>query len=106
MLPNKKAAVLDANGRNTPTAESRMIVDDMEIFRKLAQCEDKEQMQRCIDEYNLSQKTITNADRIRSMNDEELADFIIEAEACGNEGVSIADWGMTVLEWLKQPADH
>ena len=47
----------------------------------------------------------TNADRIRAMSDEELADFIIEAEACGNEGVSIADWGMTMLEWLKQPAE-
>lgn len=46
----------------------------------------------------------TNADRIRAMSDAELADFIIEAEACGNEGVSIADWGMTMLEWLKQPA--
>ena len=26
--------------------------------------------------------------------------------ACGNEGVSIADWGMTMLEWLKQPAEE
>ena len=48
-------------------------MDDMEIFFKLAQCEDKEQMQRCINEYNLNQKPMTNADRIRAMSDEELA---------------------------------
>lgn len=54
-------------------------MDDFEIFRKLAMCEDKEQMQRCIDEYNLIQKPMTNADRIRAMSDEELADFIFES---------------------------
>ena len=57
------------------TAERRMIMDDMEIFRKLAQCEDKEQMQRCIEDYNNSQKPPTNADRIRAMSDEELAAY-------------------------------
>ena len=93
-------------------------MDDMEIFRKLAQCEDKEQMQRCIDEYNLSQKTITNADRIRAMSDEELADWIartqvsIVAEAFEvigyaweqpdnlKEGVK-----KECLDWLQQPAE-
>ena len=59
----------------------------------------------CYAEYEKAQKPMTNADRIRAMSDEELADFIIEAEACGNEGVSIADCGMTMLEWIKQPAE-
>jgi hypothetical protein len=76
-----------------------MIMDDMEIFRKLAQCEDKEQMQRCIDEYNLSQKTITNADRIRSMTDEELAEWLFGA--WHQSWYTRQEW----LDWLRQEAD-
>ena len=49
---------------------------------------------------------LTNADRIRSMTDEELAKFIEEAESCGVEGASVADWGMTMLEWLRKPVEE
>ena len=37
----------------------------------------------------------TNADRIRSMSDEELAEFLIDLADDGN---------LRIREWLKQPA--
>ena len=87
-------------------------MDDLEILRKLAQCEDKEQMQRVIQECNESQKVKTNADRIRSMSDEELAKAFsetckgmktcaicpLDGKSCA-ESEAVSDW----LEWLKQP---
>ena len=81
-------------------------MDDFEIFRKLAMCEDKEQTQRCIDEYNLSQKPMTNADRIRSMSDEELSVFLwgFDKEEIAREG----EFFLTrrkITEWLQQPAE-
>ena len=49
----------------------------------------------------------TNADRIRSMNDEELAKFLDMCESMGYEDSSIATDSsghcMDMLEWLKQP---
>ena len=39
---------------------------------------------------------ITNADRIRSMNDEELAEFLIDLADDGN---------LRIMKWLKQPAE-
>ena len=55
-------------------------MDGMELFKKLAQCEDKEQMQRVIEEHNASQKPQTNADRIRAMSDEELARWLVQSQ--------------------------
>lgn len=47
----------------------------------------------------------TNADRIRNMTDEELADLLKEAEDCGYRDASITpitDGGyMDMLEWLQ-----
>lgn len=47
---------------------------------------------------------ITNADRIRTMSDEELKEFlcsIMKCEFCKFEG-----WGgCELLEWLQQPAE-
>lgn len=79
-------------------------MDDFEIFRKLAMCEDKEQMQRCIDEYNLIQKPMTNADRIRAMSDEELSVFLwgFEKEEICREGEFFIT-RRKLNEWLKQP---
>jgi hypothetical protein len=96
-------------------------MDDFEIFRKLAMCEDKEQMQRCIDEYSLSQKPMTNADHIRAMSDEELAYLvraIINAEDCPIYERDCDDcffkevcwhsekWYGNEVEWLQQPAEY
>lgn len=39
----------------------------------------------------------TNADRIRAMSDEELAEFLIDLADDGN---------LRIGEWLKQPADN
>lgn len=48
---------------------------------------------------------ITNADRIRTMSDEELKEFlcsIMKCEFCKFEG-----WGgCELLEWLRQPAEE
>ena len=40
---------------------------------------------------------LTNADRIRSMNDEELTEFLIELADDGN---------LRIREWLQQPVDE
>ena len=40
---------------------------------------------------------MTNADRIRSMSDEELADFLIDLADDGN---------LKIREWLQQPAEE
>ena len=43
---------------------------------------------------------MTNADRIRAMSDEELADWLEEVQ-CG----MIEHWSRWWLQWLKQPAE-
>lgn len=52
---------------------------------------------------------ITNADRVRSMSDEELAKFLDMCESRGYEDSSIATDSsghcMDMLEWLQQPAE-
>lgn len=54
-------------------------------------------------------KAITNADRIRRMTDEELAEFIDKCEVAGYNDSSIArdknNELMNMLDWLKQPAE-
>lgn len=55
------------------------------------------------------QKTQTNADEIRSMTDEELADFLDKCEGKGYQDSSITPinedgYHMDMLDWLKQPA--
>lgn len=54
----------------------------------------------------------TNADRIRAMSDEELAEFlcgVFDEDECSGKyicGVTIADYDQfNIAEWLKQPAD-
>lgn len=43
----------------------------------------------------------TNADKIRNMSDEELADFIVGQRCCdANENSE-----KVILEWLQQPAE-
>ena len=56
------------------------------------------------------EQKLSNADRIRSISDEELAEFIDKCEAAGYNDSSIArdknDELMNVLDWLKQPAEE
>lgn len=52
---------------------------------------------------------ITNADKIRTMADEELADFLDKCEGKGCQDSSITPinedgYPMDMLDWLKQPA--
>ena len=103
-----------------------MFMDEIEFLRRLGQCDDKEQMVRCIDDYNkthkriTTHKTITNGDRIRAMSDEGLAGHLHEigwdchlcsehmrldnepllrGERCDEKCVKHC------LEWLQQPAE-
>ena len=60
--------------------------------------------------YQCKKGPITNADRIRAMSDEELADFIDRCEAAGYNDSSIArdenDNLMDTFDWLQQPAEE
>ena len=65
------------------------------------------------EDYNLDllkeQKTQTNSDKIRSMTDEELADFLDKCEGKGYQDSSITPinedgYHMDMLDWLKRPA--
>lgn len=51
--------------------------------------------------YQCKKGPITNADRIRAMNDHDLAVFLEHAMYDSSE----PDW-MTVLSWLQQPAEE
>lgn len=57
------------------------------------------------------QKTQTNADKIRSMTDEELAELLEKCEGEGYQDSSITPimengYHVDMLEWLKQPAEE
>lgn len=53
---------------------------------------------------------MSNADRIRAMDDKELAEFIDRCEAAGYNDSSVAldknNNLMDTLEWLQQPAEE
>ena len=49
---------------------------------------------------NCEHKVLTNADRIRAMSDEELAEWMAECNAY-KENADASQW----LPWLKQPAE-
>lgn len=56
-------------------------------------------------------KAFTNADKIRSMTDDELAELLERCEGEGYQDSSITptnEYGyhMDMLEWLKQPAEE
>ena len=63
--------------------------------------------------YQCKKKPITNADRIRAMSDEELAEFlcgVFDDDDCNGKyicGVTIPDYDeYSILDWLKQPAEE
>lgn len=51
--------------------------------------------------------TKTNADRIRAMSDEELADIVANGVGCVRKAPHCMDYDCTpcILKWLKQPAE-
>lgn len=66
----------------------------------------QETARRCVDG-----KTVTNADRIRAMSDEELCNWLFQRD-CTNIAAFLEYGGMGVmnavqlLEWLQQPAEE
>lgn len=59
-------------------------------------------------------KTITNADRIRAMSDEDLASMLFAYKECGKNCImsdgkrcyQICDDESTILKWIQQPAEE
>jgi lauroyl/myristoyl acyltransferase len=58
----------------------------------------------CDEENKLCEPKQTNADRIRAMSDEELADVVV-CPHTGNWDLCRDDCKKCRLEWLKQPAE-
>ena len=62
-------------------------------------------------DYPKPYKPQTNADRIRSMSDDELNDLFYEIYNAGAEDASSYEWGQRknsfewTMDWLKQPAE-
>lgn len=74
---------------------------------------------KCHYSHECENKVLTNADRIRAMSDEELAEFLcgvydvenggVYQDECGKfiNGTLIFDYDQyKIAEWLKQPADQ
>ena len=92
------------------TAEGGGVMkDDFEFLRGLANCQDKEQMARYIEEHQ--PKPMTNADRIRAMSDDELAKVLsAPCLGCVVKNCRLHNYGsggceIAFLKWLKQPAE-
>lgn len=84
------------------TAEGGGVMKDaFEFLRGLANCQDKEQMDRYIEEHQ--PKPMTNADRIRAMTDEELANFVHEGCPYIEEECTMKGCVKCILELLQQP---
>lgn len=86
------------------------MTEDFEFLLGLSRCSGKEQMARYIDDHNARKKKITKADRIRAMNNYELAVFLAKVKAL----VYRADLSVIAystqdmkenLEWLEQPGE-
>lgn len=52
----------------------------------------------------VQKRVVTNADRLRAMSDEELAEFL--ETLCPSYKWTLALNGMTWLDWLKKEADN
>ena len=57
-------------------------------------------------DYPKPYKPITNADRIRSMSDEQLANFVHEGCTYIEEECTMKGCVKCILEWLQQPAEN
>ncbi|MGM9669738.1 MAG: hypothetical protein ACI3VZ_08300 [Faecousia sp.] len=82
--------------------------DDFEFLRGLANCQDKEQMARCIEEHQ--QKPMTNAQKIRSMSDEELCQLLMkfvpcDFVECDRYSYDCDECDECIMKWLKQKAE-
>lgn len=81
-----------------------------ELENELCWAEIKEKSQKDFVEIcRMAEDPVTNGDRIRSMTDEKLADFLTDHESvccfCTYEACKDASCENGVLEWLKKEAD-
>ena len=92
----------DENWCEEPREEEAALID---AIKNSVRDDIKQEMERLRKE----QKTQTNADKIRTMTDEELADFLDKCEGKGYQDSSITPinedgYHMDMLDWLKRPA--
>ena len=94
-----RAVLALLNGMSSETNTTQFETANKEYFLLM-----QETARRCLDH-----KSKTNAERILSMNDEELSDFLDKCEARGYQDSSIARDSsghcIDMIEWLKQPAE-
>ena len=67
-------------------------------------CEAFDNCTECWDEWAERNPPITNADRIRAMSDEELADFVSSLGCVDRIKRCCGSCKKCTLEWIKQPA--
>ena len=89
-----------------------MLKDKYEGCCENSGCEAFDNCTECWDEWADRNPPATKADRIRSMSDEELVDFLGEYRFCDicEEGCEACtyhgDCNKRILDWLKQPAEE
>ena len=80
---------------------SARIGQDTEYWRKLKPALDMAisaiRQQECVGEVTKKAEPLTNAQKIRAMSDEDLAEFLIDLADDGN---------LRIREWLQQPAEE
>lgn len=93
------------NGKAFTADTVKIIIQIYEgLIRRFEHETDKENLKRLQDaEIGKSRRKQGNADRIRSMTDEELAEYLTTFQnAFGEEHEGM----MSCLDWLKQPAEE
>ena len=77
-----------------------MVLDDPEMAEAHRVAISALRQQECVGEVTKKAEPLTNAQKIRAMSDEDLAEFLIDLADDGN---------LRIREWLQQPAkedDH
>ena len=67
--------------------------------------EHEEPCVKCTQNASDNYKRMTNADRIRSMSDEELAEFLTHAETLGYNDSSLSG-NLEMIEWLQSEVEE
>ena len=91
-----------------PPKGGGVMKDDLEFLRGLGNCQDKEQMSRYIEEHR--PKPMTNAQKIRSMSDQELSEMLWETgrnyrAVCADPAVDYTVQHEHIIDWLRKPAE-
>ena len=107
--PDESFGFVKVNGKAFTADTVKIIIQIYEgLIRRFEHETDKENLKRLQDaEIGKSRRKQGNADRIRSMTDEELAEIIVcpfdtDPSVCSYKGTCLD----CCLEWLKQPVEE